>query len=1044
MKLLKSLLVVAAAVLVALPAYAQFSTSSIAGVVTDEAGNPVPSAEILIVHEPTGTAKTVVTQASGRYRASGLRVGGPYTVTVTKNGFQGDQFGEVYTALSDEYKLDAQIQSGSAQLGSIEVVGNAVTAGQFGPDSKGTMTTITRDQIENYPTISRSLNDFARLDPRVVVIDKARQELSVAGQNNRYNNLTIDNVPANDEFGLNASGLPARNQVISIETIEEFQVNISPYDVTQSNFNGASINAITKSGTNEFDGSVYYLFRDDSMIGENENGAEFNNFEEDIYGFTVGGPIIKDKLFFFVGYEKFDRTEPGPGIGLRGSDASTIFDTDIADIQRIADIAQSSYGIDVGTLDAPNNLVDEDEQLLVKFDWNLNATNRLQLTYTKNEGAEAILPDRNRTEFSLGSYWYTSQIERDALSLIWFSDWTPNLSTEVNISKSGYDSNPITRSRLPSVEIETDGGGVFFGTERFRHANALSTDVTTFYAAAEYVTGDHNIKFGMDYKQTDINNVFVNDSLGAYQFLSIDDFAAGIPDTYSYRIGSDPADPFPAADWTLENIGLFIQDSWDVAYNFSLTFGVRIDIPNVDDTPLFNPLFTDTFGFRNDATIDGNEIVQPRVGFNWDLSEGQYASQLRGGVGLFAGSSAGVWLSNPFTNPGGNLNVFTEDDTIRFSPDPDNQPLPAGGADARRQDVDVVDPNLEQPTIWRTNLAYDRELPWGISGTAELVHTEVENAIQYRHLNLGDPNVTAATPNGLLPDGRESYWCNPASASGFRCNADSNFNDVLLLENTGEGSSTNFTLDFNKRFNDNWAVRVGKTWSRSDAVNPGTSSRAISNWDNRATFNPNEEQETTANYEIQSRTVASIEFRDNLFGDLETGVTLFWEKRSGRPFSFTFDNDANGDRVFDNDLLFVPAAPGDVQFTDPAEEAQFFALVDATPCLNEFRGTVVTRNHCRSESVSTLDVSIRQELPFFEWGSSEVYLNILNFGNIINDEWGRIDQVPFEYVAEAVNYRGLTDDGRYIYDLSRTEFTRREDGIGQSRWQVQLGVKIRF
>ena len=1035
MRLMKPLLVIAA-IMLAMPAFAQFSTSGIVGVVTDEAGNPVPGAEVLVVHEPTGTVKTVVTQNSGRYRANGLRVGGPYTVTITKSGYQGDQFGEVYTALSDDFQLNAQIQSGSAQLGSLEVVGNAVTAGTFGPDAKGTMTTITRDQIDNYPTISRSLNDFARLDPRVVVIDKARQELSVAGQNNRYNNLTIDNVPANDEFGLNASGLPARNQVISIETIEEFQINISPYDVTQSNFNGASINAITKSGTNEFDGSAYYLFRDDSLIGENENGVDFNDFEEDIYGFTVGGPIIKDKLFFFAGYEKFERTDPGPSVGLLGTSLATEFATSRADIDRIASIAQNVYGFDAGQIDSPTDLVDEDEQLIVKLDWNVNATNRLQLTYTDNEGAEVIIPDRNRSEFSLGSYWYTNQIERDALSLIWYSDWTPNLSTEVNFSVSDYLSTPLTSARLPQVLIETDGGDVLLGTERFRHANRLDTEVTTFFAAADWVLGDHTIKFGFDYKETDIFNTFVFSSLGEYEFGSIDAFEAGTPDFYQLRIGTDPNDPFPAADWTLENTGLFIQDTWDVAYDFSLTYGVRIDIPSVDDTPLFNPLFTDTFGFRNDGTIDGNEIVQPRVGFNWDVSEGQYASQLRGGVGLFAGSSAGVWLSNPFTNPGGNVSVFQGSD-VAFSADPDNQPIPGGGPNSASQDVDVIDPNLDQPTIWRTNLAYDRELPWGINGTAELVHTEVENAIQYRHLNLG-------TPNGTLPDGRNNYWCDATTASGGRCNRDSNFNDVLLLENTSEGSSTNFTLDFNKRINDNWAVRLGKTWSRSDAVNPGTSSRAISNWNNRATFNPNEEQETTANYEIQSRTVASIEFRDNLFGDLETAVTMFYERRSGRPFSFTFDNDANGDFIRDNDLLFVPAAPGDVEFTNAADEAAFFALVDATPCLSEFSGTVVTRNHCRSESVGSLDISIRQELPFFEWGSSEVYLNVLNFGNLINDEWGRIDQVPFEYVAEVVNFEGLTPDGRFIYDLTRTDFTSRQDGIGQSRWQVQLGVKVRF
>ncbi len=1022
--------------LISSPAFAQYTTSSISGVVTDDAGNPVSNATVVVVHEPTGTRRETTSQDNGRYRASGLRVGGPYTVTVTKNDFQGDRFEEVYIALQEDYELNVQMAEGTAQLDALEVVGTAQTAGIFSPDYKGTQTTVTRESIDTLPTISRSLNDYARLDPRVTVLDDDFVELSVAGQNGRYNNITIDSVPSNDEFGLESSGLPARNQVISIEAIDEFQINIAPYDVSQANFVGAGINAVTKSGTNEFDGSVYYLFRDDDFIGEDEDGNDFREFEEDIYGFTFGGPILKDKLFFFTSYEHFERNQPGPSDFFMPSDAA---------LQQIISAA-NGYGFDPGAIQSPSDLIEEDDELLVKLDWNVSNNHRASFQYTKTEGNDVQIGGRFGSGFSFGSYWFNNDFDRDAYVAHLYSDWTPNLTTEFNISYSEFDKLPTFQQRLPQVTIlDVEGvggtsGEVVFGTEEFRHANRLASETMTAFGAAEYLWGNHTLKFGFDYKENDFFNTFVFGSLGTYEFDTVADFVAGNPSFYQYRIGSDPSDPFPAADWAYDNLGFFIQDTWDISYNLTVTYGFRYDIPSVDDSPLYNPLFEQTFGFRNDGTIDGNELFQPRIGFNWDLG-GDYAQQIRGGVGLFQGSAAGVWLSNPFTNPGGNVDVYREfsfdDGELSFSADPDNQPIPAGGALSATQDVDVINPNFEQPSVWRANLAYDRELPWyGINMTVEALHSEVNEAIQYEHLNLG-------APTGILPDGRFTYYCDPANASGFRCNSDEAFNDVLLLSNTGKGSATNFTVEFSKAWQNGLNATLAYTTGRADDVNPGTSSRAISNWNNRAVFNPNENVSSTSNQEVQERLIAALQWNNQLFGNYNTSVGLFFESRSGRPFSFTFDNDANGDRIFDNDLLFVPN-PGDVVFTDPAEEAQFFEIVNEYSCLRQFQGTVVTRNHCKSPNTKSLDLRFTQEFPTFGDVKGEFIFNVLNLGNLIDDDWGHIDQVGFEYVAEIVDYEGLTEDGRYIYDLRRDSFFRRQDGVAQSRWQIQMGLKFKF
>ncbi len=1012
------------AALIATPAMAQLTTSNIAGRVLDDAGNPVAGATVVVVHEPTGARKQTVTQDNGSYRASNLRVGGPYTVTITKDGYQGDQYNDVFVRLQETYTLDAEMVASQADLGTLEVTG-AVVEGGFDPEQQGARTIVTRETIDALPSISRSLNDYARLDPRVVVVDKGRQELSVGGQNNRYNNVTIDSVPTNDEFGLNPSGLPARNQVISIDAIEEFQINISPYDVSQTNFVGGGINAVTKSGTNEFTGEVSYLFRDDDFIGEDEDGNDFPTFDEDVYNVNLGGPIIEDKLFFFVNYQKSEQTEPA---NVEGADI------DPADLAEIISIA-NGFGFDPGTPDAPSELKEEDETYLVKLDWNVSDKHRATFQYLKSEGNDTRIGGRSSSSLSLNTFFYDNNFERDAYTGLFYSNWTPFFDTEASISYAEYDSAPSFAQRLPQVTVETPNGDVIFGTERFRHSNRLETEVLTANVKATWLRGDHTINFGFDYKDNDIFNTFVFDSLGNYVFDSVADFAAGNPSDYSYRIGSDPSDPFPAADWAYSTLGLYAQDTWNIAYNFSLTYGIRVDIPNVDDSPLFNQNFLDAYGFRNDGTIDGNEVVQPRVGFNWDISDGQYASSLRGGFGLFQGSSAGVWLSNPFTNPGGNVNTFRiRDGSVGFTPDPDNQPQPGGFA---VQDVDVLASDFEQPTVWKANLAYERELPWDVNMTLEVLHTETENDIQYEHLNLG-------APTGVLPDGRFSYYCDTANASGGRCNRDGSFGDVLLLRNTGKGSATQWTAAFDKVFNENWAGTFAYTAARGDNVNSGTSSRAISNWNNRAVYNPNEEVEGTSNFEIQNRYIASLTYRNNLFGDLQTSIGAFFESRSGRPFSYTFDNDANGDFIRDNDLLYVPAGPGDVVFVNPDDEAAFLQMVDDTPCLRRFKGRTVSRNHCRSPNSKSLDIKISQEIPLYNDIRGELFFNILNFGNLINDDWGQINQVPFEYVAEAVNFEGVSDDGRFIYDPTRTSFTRLQDNVGQSRWSLQFGVKVKF
>ncbi|KAA2283919.1 TonB-dependent receptor [Arenimonas fontis] len=1042
--------------LAAAPAFAQQTSAALGGVVTSEQGQPIAGAEVIIVHTPSGTTSRATTDASGRYSARGLRVGGPYTVTVIRDGFQSEVQENVYLVLGESSSVNVDLAAAQAtELEAITVTGELGST-VFSPTKFGTGTDLTSDQLEGFPSIRRDLQDYVRLDPRISQTDKERGEISAGGQNTRYNSITIDGVTTNDTFGLESNNLPTERQPISIDTIEAVQVNVANYDVTQTRYTGANINAVTKSGTNEFSGSLYYIYRDSDMVGDDPDGNEFNGFiDEETYGGTFGGPLIKDTLFFFLNYEKFTRSSPRPDFCPSdvacSNPISGLTSADVAEAQRIA---RDVWGFDIGGTSI-GDLKNETENVLVKFDWNINENHRASFRYTSVEQNQLITPNLDSDEFSLSSHWYDQVKTFDTYVAQLYSDWSDNLSTEVKLSYREYESAPQTFSRLPQVIIDLGPAEIAGGTEQFRHANLLQTETFNAYFAADWFIGDHQVKFGADYESNDIFNLFLESSLGNYRFTSLADFETGAYDSYLYRTSTTGNVNDAAADFTLDNLGLFVQDTWSVNYNLTLQFGLRLDVPSVDDRPPFNADVLSTFGYDNTATIDGNELIQPRFGFNYTFDT-ERPTQLRGGFGLFQGSAANVWLANPYTNNGLTIAVYEDRLGVGvFEPDPDNQPTPVSVPPAA--DVDLIHPDLEQPSVWKANLAFDHELPfWGLVATAELLFTEVEQAIFYEHLNLG-------APTGVGPDGRLMYWnaagYDPANWTQFgsnpsgsgvlnRANRDSAYRDVVLARPTGKGNGQSLTVSLTKPFtNDsNLFWQVGYSFNNATEVSPLTSSRAISNWNGRAIFNPNEEVASRSNYTVRDRFTAAMTYRHFFFDNYKTEFSVFFEGRSGKPFSYTFDNDANGDGIFGNDLLYVPTGPGDVLFGSAAEEAAFFAYLDANPELARYRGRVAERNGERAPWVNTFDVRISQELPgFFEGHKSEIWLDVLNVGNLINDDWGRIEEVGFPLNRGIVEYGGIDPvTGKYVYRFNTPDGTFVRDNAGESRWSVQVGFRYRF
>lgn len=1074
------------AALAAAPAFAQSTSASMGGRVVADDGQPVANAEVVIVHAPSGTVSRTTTDENGRYVSRGLRVGGPYTITVQAPGYQSTAQEDVYAQLAETAQVNVALATESATtLEAVTITGTAF-ASTFSPDRMGTGTSISLERLEQLPSIQRNIQDYARLDPRVAQTDKGRGEISVGGQNSRYNAIRVDGVNTSDSFGLESNNFPTIRQPVSMDAIEAVNVDIANYDVTITGATGAVIDAVTKSGTNEFGGSTYYVYRDQDWVRENNDGSPFAGFtDEETYGATFGGPLIKDRLFFFTNYEKFTRTSPAASFGPIGSGASTEVDITQAQLAEAQQIARDVYGIDIGSLETPDGVRQQVEEYAIKLDWNISDDHRALYRFSSLEQVDPNLVGAGSNSLAFNSRWYDVNKTFDSHVLQAFSDWSSNFSTEFKVSQRQYDSISGVYARLPQMSIGFGDTGsdpdqpsnpfLNFGADQFRHGNEIRTTQRNAFGAGNLYVGDHTLKFGFDWEENDIFNLFAQNIWGNYQFSSLENFREG--NYWNYQLNA----PIPgfgldsvAMNYKHRNTGFFLQDTWAVNYNLTLTFGVRVDIPDLDDVPVHNLLVQEIYGLDNRATLD-EELWQPRFGFNYTF-DSERPTQLRGGLGLFQGAAANVWVGNSYQNTGFGLIGYNQQISagmseaerqaiwaaLPFNPDADNPttPPPAAGYNML---VNLMEEGMAQPSVWKANLAFDHELPWhGVVASAELLLTQVKDGVHFERLDLGE-----ATAIGQ--DGRPIYLRDPGNqASGPRANQNAEFNalrdgaglppgyenfsgwhpdGVIYMRNTTKGSSQQLTLSLEKPLVNNWSWLAAYTYTAADEVSPITSSRAISNWNSRAIFQPNEEIASTSSYEIKNRFIGVLNWENAFFGDYKTKFSLLYEGRSGRPHSWRFLNDMNGDGYV-NDLLYVPTGPGDVTFTGGAEmEAAFFQFLADHPDLARYAGGPAARNGSRNRWVNTFDVRVLQELPgFFDGHSSELWIDVMNVGNLINKDWGLIpEEGPFGD-RRAVNFRGIGDDGKYIYDFQRSGVRNPPlyDNQGQSRWAAQVGFRYRF
>jgi len=1072
-----------ATILAAPLAVAQETTSQLSGYVVGEDGLPIAGARVTIVHVPSGTTESTSTGASGQFSATGLRVGGPYRVTAQAEGMQEAGVEDLYTQLAQRTSVTLVAQP-IAQLAGVEVMASSERDVAIGAASR-----YGAQEFRELPSISRDIKDVVRVDPKAWVDPTNSDALEVAGVNNRYNTITVDGVRQSDDFGLNNNGYPTQRSPLSVDAIEAVSVLTAPFSVEYSSFRGSTINVVTKSGTNEFTGSAFYYKGDDSLLGDETKDTEVDLvFDEEIFGATLGGPIIKDNLFLFLSYEKLEREAP-QDIGPAGSGFPVqVPGVTEAEYDQIRQIGLDVYSFDVGETLA--SAPEEDEKILAKLDWNINDSHRASLSYQRTEGNELTVNTTNNNagtnRLGAPSNWYDRAILMETASLQLFSDWNELFSTEVKLARKEVDTAQVSLfgTDFGEMIITTPSGGrMFIGSDEFRHANELTNDIDSIKLKGSFFLGDHTIMVGYEREMLDIFNIFVPRSQGQWSFASIDDFENQVAASLSYNnaFSNDAADGAATFGYDVDSV--YVQDEWQATPDLKFQAGVRMDMFSGDDLPVFNPNFTGRYGFNNQETLDGRDLIMPRIGFNWQWTP---QTTVYGGWGLFGGGTPNVWISNSFSNDGitvlrTDVNLGTNPQLIGALDGGNGFDIPQDVLDfhaTQRADssVNAIDPNFEIPSQYRWNLGIQHTLPWDIDVTADIIYSRVKEEVLWQDIRLQQI--------GTAPDGRPIYAPN---ADG-RTNA---LLQDLLLTNTSDGESTIFSIDANKTWRTGagrFDAYLGYGYQDVKDVNPGTSSTASSNWDNVAVSDPNDPGLETSNYEIEHMFKGSFAWRKAFFGDYETSIALVGERRSGRPYSFTFSNAVQGGiwgdprqggfarqrqlfYVPDGDVIFealcttddvtnaVAGCASTTSFTSAnAAAAQFASDMEAyieQQDLERYRGRIMPRNSHRSPWLSVLDLRFAQELPIFRRTRGILTFDIENFANMINKDWGQLRQVSFPYVAPVVDVNRIATTGCpnaaascYVY-RPRSGFTGpavpfKTISTLPSVWRLQLGFRIEF
>ena len=887
-------------------AMAQVTTSSIRGQVTNDDGQAVAGAMVTVTDPTTGLTRTATTNQVGQYTIRSLPISNDYVVSVTSTDLQGQYLEDVGLNLGDATQVDF-VLSADAEARQDTIVVTA-SAADLAPTATGPSASFGLETLQKAPAINRNITDVLRLDPRIYV-DESRGDINAVqcgGKNSRFNSLTVDGVRMNDNFGLNSNGYPTERIPFSYDAVEQVAVELAPFDVQYGGFSACNINAVTKSGTNEIHGYLFGDYTNDGLRADTLEGDDITTgeYDEYRYGFGVGGPIIKDKLFFFAAYEKlegvnlFDR-------GPIGSGAVNEVDITQAEVDEIRNIAMELYGYDPGTI--PTSADNSDEKILVKLDWNISNDHRASFTYNWNDGFNIAQSDGDSDELEFSNHLYERGAELTAYAGSLYSDWTDNFSTEIRVAYSELDNRQVSvgGTDFGEITIETDDVDVYLGGDDSRQANKLYYETLSLALKGYYSAGNHNFSFGYEREALDVFNMFVQHVETEIDFdansgatlpgvfdPAIENFRLGLADNVNYN-NSPTGDPNnAAADWGYEINTLYGQDEIDLGNGVIVIAGLRYDWYTTDDAPETNPDFLADYGFTNGQTLDGEGLLQPRLGFEWDFSDNL---DLRGGVGLYSGGNPNVWLSNTYS--GNNVLQFGADGgafgledgvtslfDIEYGLCEDGVPTGPGycvpqsmidavaAGEGSNFEINYLDPNFEIPSEWKFALGgtYYADAPalggeYVLSG--DILYTvSQDSAVWIR----GDLEQTGTT----TVDGRVYPTYSSVREPAFVL-TNSKSDAKSLLVSGSVSKSYDFGLD--------WSL--GYAYTDAEDVHPMTSSVAFSNYVNRAFGDPQDVSASTSDYNTKHRFTALANYERAFFGDNLTTFSAFGQAVSGRPYS---------------------------------------------------------------------------------------------------------------------------------------------------------------
>lgn len=1057
------------------------TTAAVNGLVSDESGKPLVGATVKVLHIPSGTLSGAITNGSGRYNVLNLRVGGPYQVKVSMVGYDTASKYNVYLAVTQNLNIDFKLNEKGVTTNAVEVVAQRNEI--ISSDRTGAANVVSEKDIRSMPSISRSIQDFTRLSPYIATssTNGSSNGSNVGGRNSKYNNIQVDGAILSDAFGLASNGTPggqAGAEPISLDAIQEFQVQIAPYDVRLGGFTGGLINAVTRGGTNTFEGSAYLLGRNQRFVANSPvpdalgNRNPYPSFGETYYGGRLGGPIMENQLFFFASAETRDRNDPQV-LGLRGESAANVFDFPKDSLRIIRDSVKSRYGFDPGAYDQFTRNTN-DYKIFLRFDYNISPEHRLTLrnNYVNAAQDNAVLRDRNNFSFQGQDYIFRSQQNQTVLQLN--SVFGNDMANEFRLAytsirdKRDYQSNPF-----PAIDILNVGadrrGTIKMGVERFSQANSLDQDIFELTDNFNWFMGDHVITLGTSNQMVSFKNVFIQDYFGYYQFQSFNDFLNAKPSAYSLSYANTAAtggETQPAAKFTYLNFSFYAQDEWSVMQNFKLTIGLRYDAFTYSDTPLENDKFAAAFPGYQTSKMPTPGALSPRVGFNWDVFNDKQ-TQIRGGIGMFAGRTPGVWIGNQFANTGVDiLRVDERKNPPQFSADPNNQPKP--GVDPNltpitTAEVNITDKDFKMPQILRASIGVDQELGEGFIGTLEFFYGKAVNDVLFKNILLQDSLVGGQRV--YAQDGRPLYSNVPISK---------NFTRVMLLTNTSEGTQSSFTVQIQKPYNQgiipNLSLNLAYTNSSATDVNSATSSRAISNWQFNPAVDPNNPEAATSNFEIKNRILANLTYTLEHGEGYMFNFGVFYEGRSGSPFSMLWQtssgSDPNNDFYYSNDLSYIPSGPNDPHVVLTSKNwDDLEAFINAFDGLKDNKGTISKRNSLVAPWIDQLDFRFSEVIPIWKTHKLEISLDFLNVLNLLNNDWGHQLYMPFG-TYNMIQYQGIVSQA----DIDKGDFTQSDLGKMkasfklpggktkdtftaddifsvddfQSRWQLQLGIRYTF